>query len=80
LVSSDAANGGARPASSCDTATAARIARIAAESLPRRRILVAEDANPPHLPCRLRLGGERRREEAERYTGDERPPVHYSIT
>jgi hypothetical protein len=28
----------------------------------------------------LPLGGERRGEEAERDAGDERPPVHYSIT
>jgi hypothetical protein len=28
----------------------------------------------------LRLGGERRGEEAERPTEDERSPVHYSIT
>ena len=40
----------------------------------------AKSSNPRHLPRRLRLGGERRGEEATRQAADERPPVHHSIT
>jgi hypothetical protein len=35
---------------------------------------------PRHLPRLLRLGGERRGEEAARQGPEERPPVHHSIT
>jgi hypothetical protein len=37
-------------------------------------------ADPPNCRRRLRLGGERRGEEAARHGADEHPPVHHSIT
>jgi len=39
-----------------------------------------EDPDPPDLPRRLRLAGERRGEEAERDAGDECPSIHHSMT
>jgi hypothetical protein len=33
--------------------------------------------NPPHLPRRLRLGGERRAEEATSQSADEGPAVYH---
>jgi hypothetical protein len=38
-----------------------------------------KDTDPWHPPNLLGFS-ERRGEEAERYTGDERSPIHYSIT
>jgi len=40
----------------------------------------AQHTHVVHLPGRLRLGGERRGEEAARQGADERPTVHHSIT
>jgi hypothetical protein len=41
---------------------------------------IAEIADTGKPRGRLRLGGERRGEEATRQVADERPPVHHSIT
>ena len=43
------------------------------------RVCHAQEADPPHLPG-LRLGGERRGEEAARGSRDEGAAIHYSIT
>jgi hypothetical protein len=39
-----------------------------------------QKANPIPFPRLLRLGGERRGEEAASHGADECPPIHYSIT
>jgi hypothetical protein len=36
--------------------------------------------DPPHLPDRLRLGGERRRDQATSQRTEERAAVHHSMT
>ena len=40
----------------------------------------AKKTYPRHLSRLLRVGGERRGEEATRQAADERPPIHHSIT
>ena len=50
--------------------------------MPVRRVrsLVRQDTDAVHLPRLLRLGGERRGEEAGQSGSEECPPVHHSIT
>lgn len=62
----------------------AELAEAALERFPlasrtKRRALGAEDSDHRRLAS-LRLSGERRGEEDERYTGDERSPIHHSMT
>src|SRR5215510_6744767 len=45
----------------------------------RRRIPVGEVSDSPHLACRLRLGGERRGEEAASQSPEERSSVHRDL-
>src|SRR5262249_38823304 len=55
-------------------------AQTLAKRLPFRAVGGAENADPPDLPRRLRLGGERHEEEQRSRASEELATVHYWIT
>jgi hypothetical protein len=58
----------------------AKGAQALAECFPFWTVGGTENPDPPDLSRRLRLGGERRGEEAASQGAEERSPVHHSIT